>query len=239
MNRFAVALLATTCLSGVGNLAYAGEVFENLVPFGSSSTSPTIVPLGSTNYVGNSDLTTASWFEIPAQTFSQAVQIRFTVAPIGAVISGSPVPAASLEGGSSLIAYPGTPVLTGVATGPVVTAASGGYGGASFPLGYQPALDLYQPSPGSSSGSPALFETVSSPDFSAFASSSGIAPSNSYAVNVTLNAGQSLPVSFSYDFDYTLTTQVAQVPEPATGLMLLPGLVALGAVRRRRRTSVL
>lgn len=247
MNRFAAALLATTSLSGIAVPAVADIVYENLTPFGTSDTAPTLTSLGDTLFVGNVDQTTPSWFEVPAQSFDQNVQIHFTAARLESYEGGA-IPLDHLEG-SSLPTFLGTPSIvpvTGV-TGPAVTVQTGTFEGSSYSI-YQPVLNLLtiapapSPTEGASEGSslPVLFADVVPPGFVGFANTpEGASVSDSYIIDLVLPAGEALPLSFTYDFDYTLDVQTSQtqtgtIPEPATATLLGLGLAGLVAARRRR-----
>jgi hypothetical protein len=245
VNRFAAALLATTSLSGIAVPAVADIVYENTSPFGTSDTAPTLTALGDTLFVGNLDQTTPSWFEVPAQSFDQNVQIQFTAARL----EGGAIPLDHLGEGSSLLTFLGTPIVSVEGSaGPAIMAVGGTFEGSSYPAIYQPVLNLFtiapapSPSEGASEGSslPVLFADVVPPGFVGFANSpEGASVSDSYILDLVLPAGEALPLSFTYDFDYTLDVQTSQtqtgtIPEPATATLLGLGLAGLVAARRRR-----
>ena len=249
MNRFTAALLATTSLSGIAAPAVADIVYQNVSSFGTSDTAPTLTSLGDTLFVGNVDQTAPSWFEVPAQSFNQNVQIQFTAARLDSYEGGT-IPLDHLGEGSSLLTFLGTPIVSVEgSTGPAITKVAGTYTGSSYPGGYRPVLNLLTVTPGSEGGSegsslPVLFADVVPPGFVGYANTAeGASVSDSYIVDLVLPAGEALPLSFTYDFDYTLDVETAQtqsniIPEPATAALLGLGLAGLAPTRRRRKSII-
>ncbi len=231
--------------------AFATVVYENRSPFGVSASSPTLVPPGDTLFVGNRDQSAPSWFEVPAQSYAQFVQIQFTAATLRTLEGGSVVPVETLGEGSSLPSLGSTPtILRSVSvTEPIITSEGSSLVGSSS---FEPVLQLNLLKPAASSsaeggteGSSVPLATVVPPDAAGVDITLDPSGFNSYTVDLVLPAGDALPLSFDYDFDYTLDIQTspapapARVPEPATAALLGLGLVGLAVARRRRRTSII